>query len=919
MIRIYVEAISKKFKIAIILAIALLIHTVALQSASVRCAAESENGITLIQIGFEKGEEGDWLGNGVCDATEAHSGNYSMKANTASQIKMTKLVELNRKKVYSVSMYLKGNGQLNAYIYYYDKDKKLIENMPWNGTGTTGISYFKSINNWSDWSKESFNITAGLIEQYNPVYFSVSFRVVYTDAPIYVDDVSVTETDASSLGVDFEDNIVANPTLESNNLWQANTVFDKDEYHTYPSSAKLDAAAGTSSVLRNTDYYSAIDAAKTYEISCFMKATAEGNVVQLAVQLAEGQGSSAQNIFVNGNNVIVTEDWKQYKAIIQVPNGSYKFIRPSITCAAIGAKSGYIYVDDVTIKGFYYPDSMTIEGDNSVNLMEMSDESLEKQYSAVLKYGDVLSDADVVWAIESEQQEDIRISDSGVLSANAKVKPGVTALIKLSLPEHYPVKLSSEKMITFTYDVSDEYKENLQKILYSDETMISSFLEDPNNEKPLMQIGFDIDGFNNEILDAENAKEALIKDFIDARKSGATLDENIYLLNEKVFLKLVNLSSITELERLLGAYDEDKELGLGENNLYKKLCENGMLMAKTKALESIRSGVPYNDIRTLRETIDDKIIAACFSYITSGQVSELLEEVSVKISLDKKSEFKSYLNLPESNSVKIKINNAMVRKYDSSQDIYDAFMVAYKEITKELSLGSSSGSSSSAGRKTSNIKVPYKPADTLNNPTGTENTGSEDNVDKNIVFTDLENAAWAETDIVSLAEKGIINGYEDGTFRPENYVSREEFLKMLVIAFDMVDETAKCSFDDVQMQEWYYPFIASAVKYNITQGTELTMFGIGQNITREQAATFVSRVLYFYGYAEENGNRIIKEVDTHFADHKKISEYAEAAVYTMKNFGIISGFPDNKFKPEISATRAEAAKIINAAYRLKQQ
>ena len=390
-------------------------------------------------------------------------------------------------------------------------------------------------------------------------------------------------------------------------------------------------------------------------------------------------------------------------------------------------------------------------------------------------------------------------------------------------------------------------------------------------------------------------------------------------MNEKVFLKLVNLSSVAELERLLGAYDEDKELGLGENNLYKKLCENGMLMAKTKALESIRSGVPYNDIRTLRETIDDKIIAACFSYITSGQVSELLEEVSVKISLDKKSEFKSYLNLPESNSVKIKINNAMVRKYDSSQDIYDAFMVAYKEITKELSSGSSSGSSSSAGRKTSNIKVPYKPADTLNNPTGTENTGSEDNVDKNIVFTDLENAAWAEKDIVSLAEKGIINGYEDGTFRPENYVSREEFLKMLVIAFDMVDETAKCSFDDVQMQEWYYPFIASAVKYNITQGTELTKFGIGQNITREQAATFVSRVLYFYGYAEENGNRIIKEVGTHFADHKKISEYAEAAVYTMKNFGIISGFPDNEFKPEISATRAEAAKIINAAYRLKQQ
>lgn len=71
------------------------------------------------------------------------------------------------------------------------------------------------------------------------------------------------------------------------------------------------------------------------------------------------------------------------------------------------------------------------------------------------------------------------------------------------------------------------------------------------------------------------------------------------------------------------------------------------------------------------------------------------------------------------------------------------------------------------------------------------------------LFTDLGNVEWARVAIINLANAGVINGYGDGTFKPENNITRAEFAKMLVVAFDIYDPNATSSFTNLLEGEWY--------------------------------------------------------------------------------------------------------------------
>ena len=68
-----------------------------------------------------------------------------------------------------------------------------------------------------------------------------------------------------------------------------------------------------------------------------------------------------------------------------------------------------------------------------------------------------------------------------------------------------------------------------------------------------------------------------------------------------------------------------------------------------------------------------------------------------------------------------------------------------------------------------------------------------------------------------------IEGYNDNTFRPEKPVTRAEFVKMAITAFGLVDSDAVAEFNDVNVSEWSYPYIASAQKYGILQEKNITI------------------------------------------------------------------------------------------------
>ncbi len=187
-----------------------------------------------------------------------------------------------------------------------------------------------------------------------------------------------------------------------------------------------------------------------------------------------------------------------------------------------------------------------------------------------------------------------------------------------------------------------------------------------------------------------------------------------------------------------------------------------------------------------------------------------------------------------------------------------------------------------------NTDTPQTPAETA---------GSTD-------FSDLGSHSWAEESIKALSEAGIVNGVGDSKFEPARNVTREEFLAMLLRAYGIEPgDTASLNFSDTNKNEWYAPYIAAAIANGVSNGMSGNRFGIGLDITREDAAVLAYRL------ATKQGKRFDGK-NTDFEDKAHIADYASEAIAAMQRGGIINGKGDNMFFPKDTCTRAEAAKII---------
>ncbi|MCK9478700.1 MAG: S-layer homology domain-containing protein [Firmicutes bacterium] len=166
---------------------------------------------------------------------------------------------------------------------------------------------------------------------------------------------------------------------------------------------------------------------------------------------------------------------------------------------------------------------------------------------------------------------------------------------------------------------------------------------------------------------------------------------------------------------------------------------------------------------------------------------------------------------------------------------------------------------------------------------------------------------WAYVSIMALYDLGIVNGGGDGDFYPQNNITRAEFIKMTLSAFDIQPSSkGEISFADIDSGEWYAPWVVAAAEAKIITGYTNGLFGANDFITREDAATVISRVAGS-SYGLQPADNMV------FMDEDNISEYAKEAVALMKTAGIISGYPDGTFLPKNNLTRAESAKMIEKA------
>lgn len=103
-------------------------------------------------------------------------------------------------------------------------------------------------------------------------------------------------------------------------------------------------------------------------------------------------------------------------------------------------------------------------------------------------------------------------------------------------------------------------------------------------------------------------------------------------------------------------------------------------------------------------------------------------------------------------------------------------------------------------------------------------------------FTDLDQAEWAKQAIMVLSVKGIVSGYGDGTFNPNGNITRAEYCQILIGAIGKTNLAADVLFNDVPSEAWYYHAVSVANSLGIVSGYGDGNFGPNDLITRQDMA-----------------------------------------------------------------------------------
>ena len=167
-------------------------------------------------------------------------------------------------------------------------------------------------------------------------------------------------------------------------------------------------------------------------------------------------------------------------------------------------------------------------------------------------------------------------------------------------------------------------------------------------------------------------------------------------------------------------------------------------------------------------------------------------------------------------------------------------------------------------------------------------------------FTDTTNH-WASDTINKFENYKIVTGYDDNTFKPDDCMTRAEFITVINKILGSEDESAKY-IPDISRDDWYYHEIRKAVKLGIVQGDEQGYIYPNAPITREEAVVILGRA-----FKIKNAYTI----KTSSTDAYAISKWARGEFYAAVNYGYISGYEDQTLRPQGTITRAEVITIIS--------
>lgn len=299
-----------------------------------------------------------------------------------------------------------------------------------------------------------------------------------------------------------------------------------------------------------------------------------------------------------------------------------------------------------------------------------------------------------------------------------------------------------------------------------------------------------------------------------------------------------------------------------------------------------------------------------FEAVGSGRSSVELYNTSGAYIVDTKT---YYLDIPDvSGSVTVAGGSNVVTESttqtttqtttSSSSSSNDDETQATTQSQNNNSSSSGNGSSNNGGSNTASTETTTSDSST---EVITSSAGSD--TSSNVSFTDVADGMWYHDSIIKLAQVKVVNGYTDGTFKPNDNVKRADFLLMLLrgIGVDTTNTPAS-NFADVSASKYYYNAVGIAKEMGIASG-DGTNFNPESNITRQDMMILAKKALEITTGDVITGDSSVLD---QFSDKAQISAYAVDSLAAMVNAEIVNGMGDG-IAPKANTTRAQAVIIIS--------
>ncbi|MFH5186592.1 X2-like carbohydrate binding domain-containing protein [Paenibacillus sp. TAB 01] len=166
---------------------------------------------------------------------------------------------------------------------------------------------------------------------------------------------------------------------------------------------------------------------------------------------------------------------------------------------------------------------------------------------------------------------------------------------------------------------------------------------------------------------------------------------------------------------------------------------------------------------------------------------------------------------------------------------------------------------------------------------------------------------WAKDAINDMGSRLIITGIETDLFRPDQDITRAEFAAILVRGLGLKPEAGGSTFTDVKPTDWYNSVVETAYAYKLISGFEDGSFRPQDKITREQAMTMIAKAMLLTDLHTEAS--VVNMLDG-FQDGSNVSVWAKNSVVECLQAGIVSGRSSTEFAPKAFISRAEVAVLV---------